>query len=44
MLRKTFIVVAASAIMLSAAACNTIKGAGRDITSVGQATQDAINK
>ncbi|MES2291201.1 MAG: entericidin A/B family lipoprotein [Pseudomonadota bacterium] len=26
------------------AACNTVKGAGRDIESVGQAGSDAINK
>jgi predicted small secreted protein len=25
------------------AACNTVKGAGKDIQSVGQAGQDAIN-
>ncbi|WP_373283468.1 entericidin A/B family lipoprotein [Croceicoccus pelagius] len=28
---------------LSAAACNTVKGAGEDIQSVGQAGEDAIN-
>ena len=28
---------------LALAACNTVKGAGRDIESVGQAGEDAIN-
>jgi predicted small secreted protein len=28
---------------LALGACNTVKGAGRDIQSVGQAGQDAIN-
>lgn len=31
------------AIMLTASACNTVKGVGRDIQSVGQAGSDAIN-
>jgi entericidin A len=34
-----FVLVAAS---LLAAACNTVKGVGRDIESVGQAGSDAI--
>ncbi len=28
---------------LALAGCNTVKGAGRDIESVGQAGEDAIN-
>jgi predicted small secreted protein len=43
MLRKIIIALAASAITLGAAACNTVKGAGEDIESVGQAGSDAIN-
>lgn len=34
-----FVAVAA----LALAACNTVKGAGRDIQSVGQAGEDVIN-
>jgi predicted small secreted protein len=33
----------AGSIALSAAACNTVKGAGRDLESASQSTQDAIN-
>ena len=44
MFRKTIIALAAGAIALTASACNTVKGAGRDIESVGQAGDDAINK
>jgi len=29
---------------LTASACNTVKGLGRDIESVGQSGEDAINK
>ena len=35
MLRKFILAIGLSAIALSAAACNTVKGAGRDIESVG---------
>ena len=44
MLRTLFITLAAAGITLSASACNTVKGAGRDITSVGQAGSDAIHR
>ncbi len=44
MLRKTLIAATMGALLLTAAACNTVKGAGRDIESVGKAGQDAINK
>lgn len=43
MLRKIIIALAASSIALGAAACNTVKGAGQDIESVGQAGSDAIH-
>ena len=37
MLRKVIIALTASAIALSATACHTVKGAGKDIQSVGEA-------
>lgn len=43
MFKKFVIALTASAIALSASACNTVKGAGRDITSVGQAGSEVIN-
>lgn len=43
MLRKMLLALAATGVALSATACNTVKGAGRDIESVGQAGDDAIN-
>ena len=43
MLRKVIIALTASAIALSATACHTVKGAGRDIETVGQAGSDAIH-
>lgn len=43
MLRKTLLALVAGGIVLSAAACNTVKGLGRDIESVGKAGDDAIN-
>lgn len=43
MLRKLIFAIAAGSIALTASACNTVKGAGRDIESVGQAGADAIN-
>jgi predicted small secreted protein len=42
MIRKLIVVLAASSIVLGAAACNTVKGLGRDIESVGQAGDRAI--
>ena len=44
MLRKILVTLAVTSVALSAAACNTVKGAGRDITSVGQAGSDAIHR
>jgi entericidin B len=43
MLKKLIFAVAASSIALAASACNTVKGAGKDVQSVGQAGEDAIN-
>jgi len=37
MIRKIAMVLAASGLILTAAACNTVKGLGRDIESVGEA-------
>ncbi|MGX7894840.1 entericidin A/B family lipoprotein [Tsuneonella sp. HG222] len=42
MARKFLIALTAGAIALTATACNTVKGAGRDIESVGQAGDDVI--
>jgi entericidin B len=44
MFKKLLFAVAVGSIALTASACNTVKGAGRDIESVGQAGDDAINK
>lgn len=43
MLRKTMLALLAGSIALSAAACNTVKGAGRDLESASQSTEDALN-
>ncbi|MGN6498469.1 MAG: entericidin A/B family lipoprotein [Tsuneonella sp.] len=43
MARKLIIALGVAAITLTAAACNTVKGVGRDVESVGQAGEDAIN-
>jgi len=43
MARKIIIAVSASIFALSAAACNTVRGAGEDIESVADAGSDAIN-
>lgn len=43
-LKKTPLIIAATLVMaLGASACNTVKGAGQDIESVGEAGSDAIN-
>lgn len=41
---RKIIIVALLASTGMLAACNTVKGAGRDIESVGQAGSDAIKK
>jgi len=43
MLRKAIFTLAVSSLVLVAAACNTVKGLGRDVESVGQAGDKAIN-
>ena len=43
MFRKALITLAIGSIMLATAACNTVRGAGRDLESVASKTQEAIN-
>ncbi len=43
MVRKFILALAVTGIVLSAAACNTVKGVGRDIQSVGEAGDRAIH-
>ncbi|MDP4539003.1 entericidin A/B family lipoprotein [Qipengyuania sp. DY56-A-20] len=42
MVRKIFLALGLTALYLSATACNTIKGLGQDIESVGEAGDRAI--
>ena len=42
MIRKVLIGIAASCIVLTASACNAVKGVGRDIESVGKAGERAL--
>lgn len=42
LIRKLVIALTAGTIALTAAACNTVKGAGRDIESVGDAADRAL--
>lgn len=42
MVRKLLISLTAGVFALSAAACNTVKGVGEDIESVGEAGDQAI--
>ena len=42
MVRKIILAMALSGIALSATACNTVKGVGRDVQSVGEAGDRAI--
>lgn len=42
MARKIVLALGIAALSLTATACNTVKGLGRDIESVGQAGDDAI--
>lgn len=41
-MRKLIMAIAISSIALTTAACNTVKGLGRDIESVGEAGDRAI--
>lgn len=43
MFRKFAIALGVAALGLTATACATVKGIGRDIESVGEAGQDAID-
>ncbi|GHC82135.1 putative small secreted protein [Novosphingobium capsulatum] len=43
MMRKIIVAAAMGGLLLGTAACNTVKGAGKDIQSAGQAGSDAIN-
>lgn len=43
MIRKLVFALVAGGIVISASACNTVKGAGKDIESVGQAGDEAIH-
>lgn len=43
MLRKFILAIALGSTMLAVSACNTVKGLGSDIESVGQAGEDLIN-
>ena len=42
MVRKIILAFGVTALALSASACNTVKGLGNDIESVGEAGDDAI--
>jgi entericidin B len=43
MIRKVLLAIAVASIAVTASACNTVKGAGRDIESVGKSGDEAIN-
>lgn len=43
MAKKAILAIGIVALSLTAAACNTVKGLGRDIESVGEAGSDAID-
>lgn len=42
MLKKVVFALVAGSIALGATACNTVKGAGRDVESVGEAADKAL--
>ncbi len=42
MVRKLALALGIAALSLTATACNTVKGVGQDIESVGQAGDDAL--
>lgn len=42
MIRKMMLALVLGSVALGATACNTVKGLGRDIESVGQAGDDAM--
>ncbi len=43
MIRKTLITAALAALALTSTACNTVKGIGEDIKSVGETGEEVIN-
>ena len=43
MVKKLMLALVASGIVLSAAACNTVRGVGEDVESVANAGDEAIN-
>lgn len=43
MMRKLMVAAVLGSVLASLGACNTVKGLGRDIQSVGQAGEKAIN-
>jgi len=43
-MKRNAIIALLLGVSLTLSACATVKGAGRDIQSVGQAGQDAINQ
>lgn len=43
MIRRIVMAAALGSLALSAAACNTVKGLGEDVESVGDAGEDAID-
>jgi entericidin B len=43
MIRKVLLALAVASIAITASACNTVKGVGRDIESVGQGGDEVIN-
>ncbi|WP_338468207.1 entericidin A/B family lipoprotein [Novosphingobium sp. ZN18A2] len=43
MIRKFILACAMGGLVMGLSACATVKGAGKDIQSVGQAGEDAIN-
>ncbi len=44
MVRKTLALLSAAAVIMTISACQTVKGLGRDIESVGQAGSDVIHR
>ena len=44
MVRKMLFAAALGGLVLSASACNTVKGAGRDIESVGESADKAMHR
>ena len=43
MIRKLLLALGVTSIAFTATACNTVKGLGRDIQSVGEAGEDALD-